>query len=234
MRIYLKKSSFNYDINKKLEEKSFEIKDESDFDKIESDDIIYCSLIEDGSPVYDFKNPLILSLLEKFSTHKIVGVIEKEEEDVLINLIQAKAFLGVADSLKILSKCTRLKVCCVIEKDGRIISTGVNGTPAGFINCEKYFSVADRLKPDFYKRHHEFSENYEIHAEMNAVLELGRNTSIDSYQDLSLYCSTCPCPGCAKMIAQSGIKNVFYHEEYDRLPEGAQHLKEFNINVFKL
>lgn len=29
-----------------------------------------------------------------------------------------------------------------------------------------------------------------------------------------LYCSTCPCLGCAKKIIQAGVKQVIYHEEY--------------------
>lgn len=232
MKIFLKKSY--YDTTKELEENAFEIKSESDFSKIEAGDTIYCKIKDSSETVYDFSDPLVKLLLDKFPNNSILGLVEKEREDIIVKMTQAKAFLNVTESLKVLSKCTRLKVCCIIEKDGRIISTGVNGTPSGFINCEEKFSLKDRLKPDYSKRHHEFSDNYEIHAEMNAILEMGKNTSIDSYRDLTLYCSTCPCPGCAKVIAQSGIRSVFYHEEYDRLPEGAAHLKEFGINVFKL
>lgn len=150
-----------------------------------------------------------------------------------IDLKEACAFLGVTNSLKSLSKCTRLKVCCVITKNGRIISTGLNGTPKGFPNCNQKFSVKDRLAPEYSAKHHEFSEAYEVHAEMNAVLELGKNSLMDSYENLTLYCSTCPCPNCAKMIAQAGIKTVVYAEAYDRLPDGGKHLNEFGISVFQ-
>lgn len=150
-----------------------------------------------------------------------------------LDLKEANAFLAVTQSLKNFSKCTRLKVCCIITKNGRIVSTGLNGTPKGFPNCSQMFTVRDCLAPDYQARHHNFSEAYEVHAEMNAVLELGKNSSIGSYENLTLYCSTCPCPNCAKMIAQAGIKNVVYAEAYDRNPGGGAHLLEFGINVFQ-
>ena len=190
--------------------------------------------IEDNNQdIFDFSDPLIDKILEKFPEAEVVGKIVSNDEEIDFDLRQAKAFLGVTEALKAMSKCTRLKVCCVIEKNGRIISTGVNGTPSGFKNCNEYFSPKDRLKKDYSTRHHEFSEAYEVHAEMNAVLELGKNSSMDSYNDLTLYCSTCPCPGCAKMIAQAGIKYVVYRDEYDRMPEGAKHLNKFGLYVFK-
>lgn len=193
---------------------------------------------EENDAVYDFTDSAarVSKLIDDFPEANIIGRVNSNRDlgaKITINLRQAKAFLGVTESLKQLSKCTRLKVCCVIEKNGRIVSTGLNGTPSGFKNCNEVFTPMDRIKKDYSTRHHEFSEAYEVHAEMNAVLELGKNSSMDNYDDLTLYCSTCPCPGCAKMIAQAGIKYVFYHNEYDRLPEGAKHLKEFGIYVFK-
>lgn len=193
---------------------------------------------ENDDVVYDFTDDLstVSMLIDSLPEANIIGRVNSDKDlgaNIIINLRQANAFLGVTESLKQLSKCTRLKVCCVIEKNGRIVSTGLNGTPSGFKNCNEVFTPMERLKKDYSTRHHEFSEAYEVHAEMNAVLELGKNSSMDNYDDLTLYCSTCPCPGCAKMIAQAGIKYVFYHNEYDRLPEGAKHLKEFGIYVIK-
>lgn len=192
-------------------------------------------IVEDtGQDVYDLTSGgTVEKVLENYPDVNVKAIISRAGDDVEVNLKQAIAFLGVTNSLKTLSKCTRLKVCCVIEKDGRIVSTGINGTPKGYKNCNQIFTPDKLLDANYSAKHHEFSEAYEVHAEMNAILELGKNSSMDSYGELTLYCSTCPCPGCAKMIAQAGIKNVFYHEEYDRLPEGAKHLKEFGINVFK-
>lgn len=208
--------------------------DESNIEQITDDSIVYAKMDDEGQDVFDFSNDILNFIFRDKPNVSVFGKVESDGFTYLVDLRQANAFLGVTQSLKNLSKCTRLKVCCVIEKDGRIVSTGLNGTPKGFQNCNERFTLKDRLAYDYSAKHHEFSEAYEVHAEMNAVLELGKNSSMDSYKDLTIYCSTCPCPGCAKMIAQAGIKTVFYHEEYDRLPEGAKNLKEFGIAVFKL
>ena len=208
-----------------------------DFDDI-TDVEVWIRHKENDDIIYDFTDDLstVSMLIDSLPEANIIGRVNSDKDtgaNIIVNLRQANAFLGVTESLKQLSKCARLKVCCVIEKNGRIVSTGLNGTPSGFKNCNEVFTPMERFKKDYSIRHHEFSEAYEVHAEMNAVLELGKNSSMDNYDDLTLYCSTCPCPGCAKMIAQAGIKYVFYHNEYDRLPEGAKHLKEFGIYVIK-
>lgn len=144
-------------------------------------------------------------------------------------------FINFTKELKNLSKCTRLKVGAIIVKNNRIISTGVNGTPKGFKNCADVFTKDKLLKPEKYlKEHHDFSEKYEIHAEMNAVIELAKNTSIDGYGDLSIFCSTCPCSNCAKLIAGLGIKTVYFHDYYDRSPDGYQSLQKFGIATIKI
>ena len=49
-------------------------------------------------------------------------------------------YLNIAEEIGKMSKCIQLKVGAIAVKNGRIISTGINGTPAGFINCNQYFS----------------------------------------------------------------------------------------------
>ena len=56
--------------------------------------------------------------------------IEKIEWDI--------SYLKIAEALAENSKCSAKKVGCVIVKDQNIISSGVNGTPKGFINCNEY------------------------------------------------------------------------------------------------
>ena len=96
------------------------------------------------------------------------------------------------------SYCKRSKVGAVIAKDGRIISTGYNGTVPGCDNCCEDQDGNTR---------HEVS-----HAEENAILFCARHGL--STQGTSLYTTLSPCRICAKMIATCGIKNVFYLEEY--------------------
>lgn len=201
-------------------------------DSNEPTKIVYS--IESDYPI-NFQNELLEQLNIRYPEVPIRCVHLKNNQELCnFNWRVKKAFIDTANSLKVMSKCTRLKVCCLVVKNNRIISTGVNGTPKGFKNCSEVFSVQERLTKGYYEKHHIFSEAYEVHAEMNAIIELGRNTSIDSYADLELFCSTCPCPNCAKMIAQAGIKKVYYSEAYDRQPEGAKNLQAFGIEVYQL
>jgi dCMP deaminase len=129
-----------------------------------------------------------------------------------------KIFLDVAEKLSEMSHCISHKVGCILVKDGRIISTGYNGTPASTINCDDYFSnrISDKNNLTDMEReeHHAFSEKFEIHAELNAILCAAKNgISIDGS---ILYSTLHPCYNCLKMICNSGIKTIIYRYEYDK------------------
>lgn len=144
-----------------------------------------------------------------------------------------KSFLRIAWEYATHSTCTRKQVGALIVKDGRIVSTGFNGTPKGFENCKDKFKNIDWkvLGPnsEIGIQHHEFSEKYEVHAEQNALITLIHNeTNCDG---ATLYTTLSPCATCAKMIAQSGITRVVYEEEYDRDLTGVQLLKDMGIEI---
>ena len=54
-------------------------------------------------------------------------------------MISDKNFLNIAKELSFASKCVSKQVGAVIVKDGRILSTGYNGTPAGYQNCSDFW-----------------------------------------------------------------------------------------------
>ncbi len=54
-----------------------------------------------------------------------------------------------------------------------------------------------------------------IHAEMDAILALARNTSAGSVGK-TLYCTTYPCHNCARHIIAAGIERVVYIEPYEK------------------
>ncbi|WES90494.1 anti-phage dCTP deaminase [Dickeya fangzhongdai] len=54
-----------------------------------------------------------------------------------------------------------------------------------------------------------------IHAEMDAILSLARNTSTGTIGKI-MYCTTYPCHSCARHIVASGIKKVIYIEPYEK------------------
>ena len=79
-------------------------------------------------------------------------------------MLSDKNFIKIAQELATASKCVSKQVGAVIVKDGRILSTGYNGTPSGFTNCNEHW------KGKYTPEHHEWSKTYEIHAEMNAII----------------------------------------------------------------
>lgn len=135
-------------------------------------------------------------------------------------------YLKMAKEVALLSKCVSHKVGCVIVKDGRPIANGYNGTPSGYQNCDEIFGwslIFDR------EEHIKFSDQYEIHAELNAILFCAKNGL--SIKDATIYCSLEPCYQCMKNIIQAGIKRVVYRSKYDRLPLDYEFIKECGVTI---
>jgi len=128
------------------------------------------------------------------------------------------SFLEIAKVISKNSHAVRLKVGCVIVKDGNIISMGWNGTPTGFDNqCEfKFTQQGLTTKPEV------------LHAESNAITKLARSTNSSKGATVYLTCS--PCFDCAKLIIQSGISRVVYSSNY-RDSKGLDLLQKANIQV---
>lgn len=121
-------------------------------------------------------------------------------------------FLKTAYLLGQESKCVSKHVGAVIAKDKRIISTGYNGTPPGFRNCNQEFTNYDAATDR--ERHHEWSKMYEVHAELNAIAFAARNDiGIDGAE---IYTILQPCDDCLKNIIAAGIKKIYYVIPYDK------------------
>jgi len=123
-------------------------------------------------------------------------------------------FINIAKEYAELSNCVSFKVGAVIVKNDRIVSSGYNGCPSGTYNCSELFPDYDKNNPEHTKKHHQFSEKFEIHSEMNALL-FSAKTGI-SIDGGTLYCTLLPCNNCLKNICQSGIKRIVYKEIYKR------------------
>jgi dCMP deaminase len=122
-------------------------------------------------------------------------------------MLSDKIFINIASELAKASKCVSKQVGAVIVKNGRILSTGYNGTPPGYVNC------CDHWDGKYTKEHHEWSQTYEIHAEMNAIIWAAREgISIDG---ATIYVTLEPCSECSKNLIASGIKRIVYAQEYE-------------------
>jgi dCMP deaminase len=125
-----------------------------------------------------------------------------------------KAYLRIATEWGLLSYCKRRQVGAIIVKDRMIISDGYNGTPSGFENC-----CEDELG---------LTRWDVLHAEANAILKVARSTQ--SCEGATLYITLSPCKECSKLIYQSGIKRVVYHQGY-RDDSGIQFLIKAGVEV---
>lgn len=108
------------------------------------------------------------------------------------------------------SRCVSHHVGCVIVKDGRIISSGINGTPPGLPNCCEVFDINgfDR------EEHHIWSKNNEVHSEANSIAFSAKNDI--NIEGSTMYVTISPCNECLKLIIMAGIKNVYYLFKYDK------------------
>ena len=157
-----------------------------------------------------------------------------------------KLFADMASLVAGQSTCCRMQVGAVLVKEGRVISIGFNGVPAGQKHCEdhfkevyerdfaaKYASCEDFLKTkDFYDIHGEFSNNNELHAEQNAILFAAKNGI--ATQGADLYITDSPCINCAKIIITAGIKKVLFRKLYDRSREGVDFLNQNGLECRRL
>lgn len=110
-------------------------------------------------------------------------------------------FMAIAKLSAMRSKDPSTQVgACIVSGDNRILSIGYNGAPNGF-NDDKFpwEREGDRLETKY---------PYVCHAEMNAVLNF-RGTKKD-LEKAKIYVDLFPCNECAKIIIQSGIKEVIY------------------------
>lgn len=131
-------------------------------------------------------------------------------------------YMTFAESVAKLSHARRLQVGAVIVKDDTVISYGYNGMPAGWDNnCEDEIiddrsMVTLKTKPEV------------LHAEMNSLMKLAKSAS--SGTGATMFITHAPCMNCAKGIYQSGIRRVFYGQNY-RDDAGIKFLEKSGIEV---
>lgn len=130
---------------------------------------------------------------------------------------------------QIFSTCGKKKYCAVLVDDfGHIVGIGYNGGPSGTLHCE------DGGCPRYLESSPSGS-NYDnciaIHAEANAFLH-----SDYSSRAASIYVNGPPCFSCAKLIANSTVKNLYYisDESYSNWNNVEKFLIESDINVVEV
>lgn len=110
-------------------------------------------------------------------------------------------FMTVAQVVGSRSTCDRKHVGAVIVRNRTILSTGYNGSVRGLPHCDDVGHMMENG--------HCVAT---IHSEANAIVQAAQNgVRIDG---ASIYITASPCWNCFKMIANAGIKEIFYGEFY--------------------
>jgi dCMP deaminase len=109
--------------------------------------------------------------------------------------------MSIARQVATRATCPRKHVGAVIVRDRTILSTGYNGSLPGLPHCEDVGCVLEEG--------HCVST---VHAEANAILQAARNGV--AIGGAELYTTASPCWPCFKLIANAGVKKVYYGEFY--------------------
>ena len=146
-----------------------------------------------------------------------------------------RAYMKTAQTFAELSHARRLKVGAIVVKDDRIISIGYNGMPAGWDNNCEYEDIefADAVfgEPQAVVNRGLKTRPEVLHAESNAIAKLAK--SIESGNGADLFVTHSPCIEGAKLIYQSGIRTVYFANNY-RDYTGVDFLKKSGVVVEQL
>ena len=91
---------------------------------------------------------------------------------------------------------------CIVNDENKIVGIGYNGFPRGCNDAKLPWSRTGNTSLDT-------KYPYVCHAEMNAILNKNEANITGSRMYVALF----PCNDCAKLIIQSGIKEVIYLDD---------------------
>jgi dCMP deaminase len=133
-------------------------------------------------------------------------------ENHLNQLKERDYYMFVAQLASLRSKDPEKQVgACIVDKNGKIISIGYNGFPN---NRTEVFPWDENNEKKTVNSKH----MYVCHAELNAIV-----SKYDS--DISgcvLYQTLYPCINCARLIIQSGIKEIYYYEFDEKMKKNIE------------
>lgn len=131
----------------------------------------------------------------------------------------ARMYLDIAERLAEESHAVRLKVGAVFVSPDGVMSTGINGLPAGGSNVCEHQEGSTLITKD------ETS-----HAEENLFGKLMQQGV--STKDGTIFLTHAPCINCAKIMVVSGISSVHFRNNYKN-NNGVDWLLKNNIYVVK-
>lgn len=139
--------------------------------------------------------------------------------------------MRIAEAAADRSSCSRASVGAVISREGRPISLGYNGAPAGMPHCSHECDC--RIPPLVAGNHEPHCPAGEpclisVHAEANALAFAAKYGVATN--DAELHINFSPCKNCSMLIINSGIVRVRWAKEY-RISEGIDLMRNAGIDA---
>jgi dCMP deaminase len=127
-------------------------------------------------------------------------------------------FMNIAIAVRSRALCLGRSVGAVLIRDGRIISTGYNGTPENMPNCdEREHGCLRCASPEKFPAGTSYDLCICVHAEQNALLSAARfGTPIEGSV---LYSTLRPCFGCTKEALQAHVQAIYYLHDWSHPDE---------------
>ena len=110
-------------------------------------------------------------------------------------------FMNIAREVATRSTCDRKHVGAVIVRDKTILSTGYNGSIKGLPHCDD--AGCEMVDGHCVRT---------SHAEANAIVQAAKNGV--GINQSEIYVTASPCYDCFKLIANAGIKAIYYQKFY--------------------
>lgn len=156
-------------------------------------------------------------------------VDEIKQEDKRIS--KSEYYLEIAKAASKRSTCLKRHYGAIIVKNDEVIATGYNGSPRGCINCSDIGKCKRLDKPH---NSGDYPDCHSVHAEQNAIISASRNEMqdsimylygeeayiVDDWQDVWHEIKNPePCPICARMLLNAGIRMIATKEKLLRVKD---------------
>ncbi len=129
-------------------------------------------------------------------------------------------FMNIARQAATRSTCDRKHVGAVIVRDKTILSTGYNGSIRGMPHCD---DVGHLMEAGHCVA--------TVHAEANAIIQAAKNGV--RIEGAEIYTTASPCWACFKLVANAGIRTLYYGEFY-RDERSIQVARQLGIDLVDL
>lgn len=129
--------------------------------------------------------------------------------------------MSIAELVSTRATCNRKHVGAIIVRGKEILATGYNGSVTGNPHCD---DVGHLMVEGHCVR--------TVHAEINAIAQAAKHGV--SISNSNIYVTARPCWNCFKVLANSGIKTIFYKENYRPDKNIDEALLYLDINIVQI